>query len=448
MSITKMVDLDVYRPLIERFLHFFQTEGVPRIPPGFEREVLFKIFNKDFEERDLAWSITGMRGCVELFVFILNCTRSLPEKCRAAYTEISALYMVKFLFEGLTDNFAINQLDIEALGGQSLEPSSVLGSYALFNEAFYRKLEGDPTPITTLLHPLRDISVSLTDIAHINPEHVQKVLINAFNVKDPATVDLKKANISLFPWCVANIEMCLFINDLMKAHPLQRFIVEMCKKRYEGVNRLLLGNIGSRNELLDIRGAEILASEDIIARLLYIEKGTGHDFGFSKCITEIEEAACCVHQITRLLNDFGQLVLIDINEARNYFNELLEFHAHRPDLTSLQTLFHEWPDAMTKMPRLTKDIMLSEMNMGFIWKTNILSQDAVPQTLSDYVSLIASEVEYWNQRYQDIEAKFLQLLEYIDNRTVDHIAFDFLRSYADFNIALYLTNYKESDYMI
>ncbi|MGI0119901.1 hypothetical protein [Zooshikella sp. RANM57] len=448
MSISKMATLDVYRPLINQFIHFFQIEGAPRIPPGFEREILLKIFAKDFTERDLAWSITGMRGCIELFVFILSCTRCLPEKCRTAYTEISAIYMVKFLFEGLTDNLAINQLDIEARGGQVVKPSSILGAYTLFNEAFYRKLAGDPTPIATLLHPLRDITVHLSDIAHINPKHVQKVLMSAFDIKESAALNLEKAEISLYPWCVANIEMCLFINELIKGHPLHHFVVDICKKRYTGINQLLLGKVQSRDELLDIRGAEILASEDIIARLLYIEKGTGHDFGFSKCITEIEEAACFVHQITRLLNDFGQLVLIDTNEVRNYFNELLEFHAHRPDLTSLQTLFHEWPGAMTKMPRLTKDIMLSEMNMGFIWKTNILSQNAVPKTLSDYVSLIASEVEYWNQRYQDIEANFLQLLEYIDNRTVDHIAFDFLRSYADFNIALYLANYKESDYMV
>jgi hypothetical protein len=333
------------------------------------------------------------------------------------------------IFEVVSDNLAFGLVghDITCDAAASERRALLLG----FNAGMQRRLQGDPTPASTLLRPLRDLAnrVASERQTLCGDIHLESQRAYADTTGSASSDDIAR---SIWPSLVANIETCTRHAALAGDGALATYLRSGLLRRYEAVDTLLrtTGQLALRTRLS--LGADTILVVPTVAFLLIV--AIQPTIGSSRLadVTEsglLKTALERTAVIVRLLNDIGA-PLLHHSARRRLFADTVDATARANGNSTLTDVVVRAAHLDAAGARLQKDALHGEFN---ICLDGIREHRATPTTLTAF----HHRVTFFAEQFDTAKRELAHCLTELDRRLQTPAPSELIRRFVDFNEQVY-----------
>lgn len=304
-----------------------------------------------------------------------------------------------------------------------------------FNDAMVERLTNPSTHAADLLAPVRQMADGVSIATQSLSSGKHRAFMQTYLASRP---HLSQADLEYGMWSmlVANIEACADVVAFTQRYQVNGIIADGLARRYQGVSHLLRGGDIDLGRRLHYSTDAILVNPIIAYFIGGISEEVRPVDNIHQTIqdTTLPEALYLSGVLIRLLNDLGTGLVMQTDEERAQFIDILRRHANRHQ--NLNTLFRDViGDFGPFLSRIDKDLRHGEFNLALF---DLLDYPS----LSDALDTLEERLGYYAHLYAESRAHMWQLMDSITQTLDDQRASAIIKRCLLFHEHLYAHSFE------
>lgn len=403
------------------------------MPLGERRNFYLWGTSPENPKQDEFIQIIGTNQVINLSAHLLSTLVSPPEWDTLAH--YCGLINSYFVYEIVSDDLGIGLSSFAAHDPSVVVKREIL---ATFNRAMTQRLNGDPTPTTTLLEPIRERCQKISSFAQsMSGQKYRAHLANYLQAYPQASTD--EIEYGIWPILVANIESCCTLVKIMDSLQISPILRDGFVNRYRDVSETLSANIClTQKELIEI-GTHTVS---VIPVLAYFTGVLGEVIYPQPALSSVIKDGLLVDALTsaativRLLNDLGKLLTLPSGSRTSLIHSIWKhYHAYPEQGPTVTELIRNVAEKNDLLTRLQKDIMYGEFNVCL---QNLMYTESI-----DYgLSLLDENLAYYSQLCRRSQNHLRDVLSTIEQRLHNKMISNLISNFVQFHEQLYANRFN------